>query len=138
MGCQAGALPADLAGQAGSVQGDQLAAVAGADPAQDQLGIAPGLPGGRARLPAVTGRAEGMAGWVAAWLANLSGVVVEDVAAGHQEPSWWQTGQRRRAARRSHRCWVRALVNCQPQVGQDAIQMPPSRCMAGSGWLWVG
>ena len=40
------------------MQGDQLAAVAGADPAQDQVGVGPGVPGGRARLPAFTGRAE--------------------------------------------------------------------------------
>jgi hypothetical protein len=53
--------------------------------------------------------------------------------AGHQRPSWWQTGQRRRAARRSQRCWVRAVVSCQPQVGHDAIQMPPSGCRVGSG-----
>ena len=32
----------------------------------------------------------------------------------------------------------RAVVSCQPQVGQLAIQMPPSRCRAGSGWEWVG
>jgi hypothetical protein len=68
----------------------------------------------------------------------MGGVVVEDVATSHQEPSWWQTGQRRRAARRSQRVWVRAVVSCQPQVGQLAIQMPPSRCRAGSGWEWVG
>jgi hypothetical protein len=70
-GGQAGALPADLVGQAGGMQGDQLAAVAGADPAQDQVGVGPDLPGGGARPPAVTGRAEGVAGWVAARLADL-------------------------------------------------------------------
>ncbi|MFL6216953.1 MAG: hypothetical protein ACJ742_00005, partial [Actinomycetes bacterium] len=76
-------MPADdLVGQAGGVQGDQLAAVAGADPAQDQVGVGPRLPGGRTRLPAVPWRPKEMAGPVAAGLADLGGVVVEDVAAG--------------------------------------------------------
>jgi hypothetical protein len=44
------------------MEGDQLAAVAGADPAQHQLGVGPDLPGGRARLPAVGGRAERVTG----------------------------------------------------------------------------
>jgi hypothetical protein len=57
-GGQARPLPADLAGQTGGMEGDQLAAVAGADPAQNQLGVGPDLARGRARPPAVTGRAQ--------------------------------------------------------------------------------
>jgi hypothetical protein len=75
-------LPADLVGQAGGVEGGELAAVAGADPAQDQGGVGPGLPGGRTRPPAILWRPKEMAGPVAAGLADLGGVVVEDVAAG--------------------------------------------------------
>jgi hypothetical protein len=45
---------------------------------------------------------------------------------GHQRPSWWQTGQSRRAARRSQRRWVRAVVSWNPQVGQDASRCRPT------------
>jgi hypothetical protein len=44
-----------------------------------------------------------------------------------------QTGQLQERARRSTRCWVRAVASWNPQVGQLAIQMPPSRWRAGSG-----
>jgi len=42
-------------------------------------------------------------------------------------PSGAQIGQTRPAARRSTRAWVRALASWWPQVGQLAIQTPPSR-----------
>jgi hypothetical protein len=67
----------------------------------------------------------------------------------HQATSW-QTGQRRRAARRSQRAWLRALASRKPQLRQEATQRPASRCSAGgspsspglasAGWVlaWVG
>jgi hypothetical protein len=52
-----------------------------------------------------------------------------------QRPSWWQTGQVRRLARRSQRAWVRALVSRQPQVGQLAIQMPAQQACDLRRWV---
>ena len=57
---------------------------------------------------------------------------------GHQAPSWWHTGQTRRAARRSQRCWVLAVASWNPHDGQDATHMPCSRCNAGGGGLVAG
>jgi hypothetical protein len=65
--------------------------------------------------------------------ADLGGIEPEDLAGGHHWPSWWQTGQTRRAARRSQRSCVRAVASWNPQVGQDATHIRCSRCSAGSG-----
>jgi hypothetical protein len=65
--------------------------------------------------------------------ADLGGIEVQDLAGGHQWPSWWQTGQVRRLARRSQRCWVLALASWNPHDGQDATHMRCSRCNAGGG-----
>ena len=102
---------------------------------QGGLGSVQVLPGGGARLPGrhVAGPAGGRPGS----RPGRGGVEVEDVAAGHQEPSWWQTGQRRRAARRSQRAWVRALVEL-PAAGRaggdpDAAQQVQGRLGMRSG-----
>jgi hypothetical protein len=54
-----------------------------------------------------------------------------------QRPSWWQTGQVRRLARRSQRAWVRALVSASRRLGSWRSRCPPSRPVTcGVGWGW--
>jgi hypothetical protein len=69
-----------LVGQAGGVQSDQLAAVAGTDVAQNQLGVHPDVTGRSTRLPAAASWVERLADRVAM---DVGGVVVQDVAADH-------------------------------------------------------
>jgi len=125
--------PADAAGLTGVVQSDKLALVGGADvpPAAGRVQPAATLNG--ARSPTVRGRADLLAERVDRHAADLGRVEVQDLAGGHHAPSWWQTGQTRRAPRRSQRCWLRAVASWNPQEGQEATQMPCSRCSAGAG-----
>jgi hypothetical protein len=125
--------PADAAGVAGVVQGGELPLMAGADVAPLAGRVQPAATLRGARPPAVAGWAGLLADRVDGDAADLGGIEVQHVAGGHQEPSWWQTGQRRRAARRSQRSWVRAVASWNPHDGQDATHMPWSRCNAGAG-----
>jgi hypothetical protein len=58
-----------------------------------------------------------------------------DAMIGHAAvpPRGMQTGQVQERAWRSTRCWLGAVTDGNPQVGQLVIQMPPSRWRAGSG-----
>src|SRR5262245_46490640 len=69
---QPGPAPADAVGQPTSMEGGDLAAMGVADEPQHLAGVGPDLPRRRAGPPAVRARA------------GVGGVVVEDVAAGHQ------------------------------------------------------
>jgi hypothetical protein len=71
------------------MEGGELAAVLVADEPQDQLGVGPDLAGRSAGSPAVAWWAEGLAGRIVGDLADLGGVVIEDVAAGHHGASCW-------------------------------------------------
>ena len=95
------------------------------------VGVLLATPANKARWASVDDH-QGRAA-ASAQLLGFGGSV--DAIIGHAAvpPRGRQTGQVQERARRSTRCWVRAVTNWNPQVGQLAIQMPPSRRRAGSG-----
>jgi hypothetical protein len=133
--------PADAAGLAGVVQGGELALVGGADVPPAAAWFQPAATLRGAGPPAISGGADLLPERVDRDTADVGRVEEQDLAGGHHAPSWWQTGQIRRAARRSQRCWVRAVASWNPHEGQDATHRPCSRCSAGGGlvvgWLVV-
>jgi hypothetical protein len=135
--------PADAAGLTGVVQSGELPLVGGADVPPAAAWVQPAATLRGARPPPVGGGAGLLAERVDRDAADVGGVEVQDLAGGHQAPSWWHTGQMRRAPRRSQRCWLRAVASWNPHDGQDATHRPWSRCSAGAGlagmagWLVV-
>jgi hypothetical protein len=122
------------------MEGNKLPLVGGADVPPPASRVDEPATVGGAGPPAVRGRAGRLAERVDRHAADVGRIEPEDLAGGHHEPSWWQTGQMRRAPRRSQRCWLRAVASWNPHEGQDATQMPWSRCSAGgrvvvAGWL---